>query len=121
MRVPVSYGEVVDKLTILALKVERLGSDHARHEHRLLMEAWDQETLPPTHSLPEHGELAKVNAALWEVEERLRDAEGRSDFGPAFVADARSVYRLNDRRAELKRRINQRLGSDVVEVKSYGR
>ena len=64
-------------------------------------------------------ELARVNEALWEVEDRLRMAEAAGAFGDAFVADARSVYRLNDRRAALKRALNLRLGSTLIEEKVH--
>ncbi len=64
-------------------------------------------------------ELARVNEALWEVEDRLRMAEAAGSFGDAFIADARSVYRLNDRRAALKRALNLRLGSTLIEEKVH--
>ena len=64
-------------------------------------------------------ELARVNEALWEVEDRLRMAEAAGSFGDAFIADARSVYRRNDRRAALKRALNLRLGSTLIEEKVH--
>jgi hypothetical protein len=64
-------------------------------------------------------ELLAVNAALWDIEDGKRDCERRQDFGPAFIALARSVYIENDRRAAMKRRINDLTGSDIVEEKSY--
>jgi hypothetical protein len=64
--------------------------------------------------------LAEVNRALWQIEDALRAHEARQDFGPGFIALARSVYTTNDERARLKARLNDRFGSRVVEVKSYG-
>ena len=79
-----------------------------------------REGLPASSELAElEGELADVNARLWEVEEALRACEREQDFGPRFVELARSVYRHNDRRAALKRAINELLQSPLAEVKSY--
>jgi hypothetical protein len=65
-------------------------------------------------------ELRAVNEALWTIEDRIRECERAGDFGPEFVAPARSVYRTNDHRVAIKRRINQRLGSEIVEETSCG-
>ena len=65
-------------------------------------------------------ELDEVNATLWDVEEQLRALDAKEAFGDTFVALARSVYRLNDRRAAHKKQINLRVGSDLIDVKSYG-
>ena len=64
-------------------------------------------------------ELPAINEALWDIEDEIRDCERKSDFGPRFIELARSVYHTNDRRAAVKRRINERLGSRIVEEKSY--
>ena len=64
-------------------------------------------------------DLRRVNEELWEIEDAIRECERRQDFGPRFVELARSVYRSNDRRAALKRRVNELLGSAIVEEKSY--
>lgn len=118
---PISAGELIDKITILRIKAERIAAEkqaHVRHELRLLedlaareLAAFDLATLT--------AELTAINAALWEIEDGKRDCERRGDFGPAFVALARSVYIENDRRAAVKRRINEAAGSDIVEEKSY--
>jgi hypothetical protein len=121
--IPVSAGELIDKITILRLKAERIGDPvreaNVRRELALL-ENVRAEFLGSLGGLsPLMAELQAVNAALWDVEEGKRDCERRQDFGPAFVALARSVYRENDRRAVLKRRIDDLAGSDLVEEKSH--
>lgn len=124
LAVPSPLGEVVDRLTILALKLEHAPDGDARRRVAELREAlaaaWSAADLPPWDSLPEHAELAEVNAALWATEEALRDHEMRGDFGPAFVRHARNVYHLNDRRAALKADIDRRLRSGLHEPKVYG-
>lgn len=124
VNVPQSPGEVIDRLAILALKVARLADPAARERAgtlaRELRAAWDAAGLPAPSSVPEAAELAGVNAELWEVEDALRACEAALRFDEDFVARARSVYRLNDRRAALKAAIDRRLGSDGTEPKSYG-
>ena len=120
--IPVSPGELLDKITILRVKAERIDPAKAENVRRELaaLEAVASEHLPDTPDLRSlAGELQAVNAALWDVEEGRCDAERRQDFGPAFIQLARSVYRENDRRAAVKRRINDLLGSKIVEEKSY--
>lgn len=116
-----SYGDVLDRITILQIKVTRIPNPdkqaHAAREMAVLEAAWAAAGLPS--ELPERALLTQVNTALWEVEDRLREREAAQDFGPEFVAEARSVYRINDERAALKRRVNLALGSELVEVKSY--
>ncbi len=128
--VPVSWGELLDKITILQIKAERI-TDPARRanvgdELEALVRARDETAGGPAR--PGGGpdaldglvaELRRVNEALWDVEDEIRLAERSRDFGPRFVALARSVYRTNDRRAALKRSINDLLGSRLVEEKSY--
>ena len=121
--VPAALGDVVDRLTILALKRERLSDPTARgnvaREHDALLAAWAAAGLPECRSLPEWAELASVNQALWEVEDALRACEASGAFDARFVESARSVYRINDRRAALKRSVNLSLGSDLVEEKQH--
>lgn len=124
MRVEVPIGDVVDRVTILRIKVARLGSAaaqaNAAAELAALEEAWAAEGLPPLDSLPETAPLAACNTRLWEVEDALRACEARGDFGPDFVALARAVYQTNDARARWKRAISTRLGSRLIEEKGYG-
>jgi hypothetical protein len=120
--VPVSAGELLDKVTILRVKAERI--DPAKRANVVkeleLLEAVAGRELPDTPELRAcTEELAAVNAALWDIEDGKRECERRQDFGPAFIRLARAVYVENDRRAAIKRRINEAVGSDLVEEKSY--
>ncbi len=120
--IPVSPGELIDKLTILRLKRERIADPAKRanvqHEEDLL--AAVAASLPPSaHLAALQADLHAVNARLWEIEDDIRDCERAGDFGPRFITLARSVYRVNDDRAALKKAINLHLGSALVEEKSY--
>lgn len=122
--VPVSFGELVDKLTILDLKVERIHDAvrraHAQAERAALQDALDAALpQPPAEVARLRAALHAVNAALWEVEDALREKERLADFGREFVELARSVYRHNDHRARLKLELNRVTGSAFVEVKSH--
>jgi len=125
MKIEVSNGEVLDKYSILLIKSERITDPTAlknvERELRSLQAAVDtirsQEfsaTLPTLQN-----QLMEVNTQLWEVEDVLRGLEKSQDFGSSFVAAARSVYQLNDRRAAVKKEINLLTGSIIVEEKSY--
>ena len=121
--VPVSPGELIDKITILEIKSERITDADKLHNVRaeldLLLQARNA-AVPPSDELAHlTAELKHINQTLWQVEDVLRDCERRRDFGPTFIQLARSVYRHNDHRATLKRRINQRLGCSLLEEKSY--
>jgi hypothetical protein len=113
---------LLDKITILQIKRERIGSAAARAnvaaELALLMEIAGAAMRSGKVAATVAG-LSAINEALWIVEDDIRRCEAAADFGPVFVELARSVYQLNDRRAELKREINQLLGSSLVEEKSY--
>jgi hypothetical protein len=118
IKVPVSIGEVLDKISILEIKSERI-DDHnklanVRRELEVLVQAAHGFRVPELEA-----KLKEVNSELWDVEDALRDAEDKQDFGEEFVSLARSVYRLNDFRAELKRQINVVTGSVLIEEKSY--
>jgi hypothetical protein len=123
LTIPASAGEVIDKLTILEIKLARIGDAAKRanvaREHAELSAAWRQAVPEEAAVSPLIAELRQVNEALWDIEDEIREQERRSDFGPGFVRLARAVYRTNDRRAELKKEINLRLGSALVEEKSY--
>ena len=120
--VPVSWGELLDKITILEIKTERLENPDARanavKELVLLREA-AQPALANGQAAVLAGRLKLLNQALWDIEDRIRDHERAGDFGPGFVELARSVYRRNDERGALKREINLALGSALIEEKSY--
>jgi hypothetical protein len=121
--VPTAPGELVDKLTILRIKSERM-TDNAKlsnvlHEMATLQATADRH-LPASDAL--HAlwdELYQINLGLWVIEDDIRDCERHSDFGPKFVALARAVYVTNDERARVKKAINLHLGSALVEEKSY--
>ena len=124
MQIPVAPGELLDKLTILQIKLERISDPaklaHVRQEWAAL-EAIRKRSIPASDEVDRWTEeLHAVNGKLWEVEDRLREHERREEFGGPFVALARSVYRHNDARAALKRRINEHLHSPISEQKSYG-
>ena len=123
VRIEVSPGELIDKLTILEIKLARLSDAGAlanvRHEYDSLA-AERAGTLPASAELDRlAAELKAVNEALWVIEDDIRERERARDFGAKFVELARAVYRNNDRRAALKREINRLLGSAIVEEKSY--
>lgn len=115
---PISVGELIDKITILEIKLSKIGNFDAlaniRNELALLnkLNTW-------TWLANEKAELADVNMRLWHVEDDLRELEKKTEFGPLFVAAARSVYVLNDKRSAIKKKINLATASLIVEEKSY--
>ena len=119
----VSAGELADRLTILRLKARRIGEPqklrHVIAELKALEHAYKAQIPPSPAVEPLTQELAAINERLWDAEDRVRLCETRQDFGPAFVAVARSIYRLNDMRSALKSQINRLLGSQMSEEKSY--
>jgi len=121
--VPVSWGELIDKITILEIKAERIADPAKRanvaRELAALNAVRDQGRARAEGLAALTRELRQVNEALWTIEDDIRECEAKGDFGPRFVALARSVYKYNDRRAALKRRINELLGSELIEEKSY--
>ena len=121
--VPISFGELIDKITILEIKAERISDpqkvENIRRELDLLKAARVRCVVADTEIAPLHAELRRINAALWDIEDRLRSCERDRAFGTEFVELARSVYRTNDRRAALKRMISELAGSTIVEEKSY--
>ena len=117
--VPVSFGEVLDKITILEIKSERI-SDPAKNanvvtELEALNGIWSAAVADESHI----AELRAQLKALWVIEDDIRDCERAQDFGATFIELARSVYFTNDKRAALKKSINLALGSRFVEEKSY--
>jgi hypothetical protein len=120
--VPTSWGELIDKITILEIKVERLESEAARanaaKELGLLREiAGPVLACGQTAGLVER--LKKLNQALWEIEDQIREHERTATFDAAFIELARSVYKTNDERGAVKRELNLALGSGLIEEKSY--
>jgi hypothetical protein len=120
MKIEVSNGEIIDKLTIIQIKLGRI-KDKAKLVN--LKKEYD-ELIKVSESIintsdPLYKALYDVNCELWDIEDRIRDLERKKDFGGEFVATARAVYFRNDRRSELKREINIRTASGLIEEKSY--
>lgn len=121
--VEVSVGEVIDKITILEIKERRISDPgklaNVRAELATLNGTLDG-VLRPTPELDRlRRELHDINAALWDIEDEIRECEAAGDFGPRFIELARAVYFTNDRRAAVKKQINLTVGSRLVEEKSY--
>jgi hypothetical protein len=121
--VPISPGELLDKITILRIKSARM-SDAAqlanvRRELHLLERTWAGAVPAGVELADDERALQEVNERLWDVEDRLRDLEAAKRFDEDFTGLARAVYFNNDERAAIKKRINTRLGSALVEEKSY--
>ncbi len=120
MKIEVSNGEIIDKLTILQIKIERIrDEDKLKNLRREFDELSKVTSSILSTSDPLYKELYDVNAELWDIEDHIRDLERKKDFGKEFIETARSVYFKNDRRAELKREINIRTSSGLREEKSY--
>jgi hypothetical protein len=121
-QVPTSWGELIDKITILEIKTDRLPTAGAR-ANAMTELGLLQEIAGPVLGRAEIGALAAqlkaLNERLWEIEDKIRDHERACDFGAAFVELARSIYKLNDARGAMKRQINLALGSGLIEEKSY--
>jgi hypothetical protein len=120
---PVSHGELIDKITILEIKSERMTDAsklaNVRDELQLLEGLWSRDPATRTDIAAERAELKRINEALWEIEDEIRVKERDQAFDARFVELARAVYHTNDRRAAVKRAINVKLGSRLVEEKSY--
>ncbi|MEM9047543.1 MAG: DUF6165 family protein [Pseudomonadota bacterium] len=120
---PISPGELIDKVTILRIKSARITEAEKLANVRAelaLLDAVMSEHVPQTAPIPAlTADLQAVNETLWQIEDDIRECERAGDFGPRFVDLARAVYRTNDRRAALKKDINQTLGAQIVEEKSY--
>ena len=121
--VPVSWGDLIDKITILEIKAARLKNPSAVTnvaKELKLLEAKAAAAFKASDEMPTlKARLTKVNEALWEIEDKIREKEARQEFDADFIALARSVYRNNDQRAAIKREINTLLASDLMEEKSY--
>jgi len=120
MKIEVSNGEIIDKLTIIQIKLERI-EDKVKLTN--LQKEYDELVKTASKILstsdPLYAALYKVNAELWDIEDRIRGMEKKQDFGEEFIAMARQVYIKNDLRAEIKREINIKTSSALIEEKSY--
>jgi hypothetical protein len=121
--VPVSWGELLDKIAILEIKQARLRAPeavaNAERELAVLGAALTALEPAPAGLTELRAALAAVNQRLWVIEDQIREKDAQGEFGPGFVALARSVYRENDERWRIKRAINTLLGSGLVEEKAY--
>jgi hypothetical protein len=122
-QVPVSWGELIDKITILEIKNKKIRAEEKLANIRrelALLERIAEPVLSANEFVAEmKSRLRAVNESLWNVEDRIREKEAEEDFGPEFVALARSVYTNNDERAALKRKINEAMPCGIAEEKSY--
>ena len=123
IHVPVSPGEVLDKITILEIKSERMSDPakvvNVRIELALLQETWANSVSSDEVIQGLHDQLKQINEALWEIEDDIRDKEREKEFDARFIELARQVYFTNDRRSQVKKELNLHLGSQIVEEKSY--
>jgi hypothetical protein len=121
--VPVSPGELLDKITILRIKAVRMGDPakvrNVRLELELLENIWRESGCSAANLAAEERALHEVNERLWDVEDRIRDKEAHRTFDRDFIELARAVYIANDERAAIKKRVNIALGSRIIEEKSY--
>jgi hypothetical protein len=120
MKIEVSNGEIIDKLTIIHIKLERIKNKdklkNLQNEFKILSEA-ALSIIDTSDDL--YRALYDVNCELWDIEDHIRDLERKKDFGNDFIETARAVYVKNDKRSELKREINIKTSSGLIEEKSY--
>jgi len=123
IHVPVSPGEVLDKITILEIKSERISEPdklaNVKRELELLQASWQKSVDEDDTVRDIHAKLKSINEDLWEIEDDIRDKERAREFDQVFIDLARSVYVTNDQRANAKKELNVYLGSEIVEEKSY--
>lgn len=121
--IPISPGELLDKITILRIKAERISDTikvaNVRLELNLLEQTWKNSGAAIAAIASDEAALQKVNEALWDIEDQIRDQENAGQFGTRFIELARAVYITNDQRATIKKNINNALGSRIIEEKSY--
>jgi hypothetical protein len=115
IKIPVSVGELIDKITILQIKSQHIENEYVKKELKDLREISKQ--IDYNKNIEE--ELYLINKKLWDVEDALRLKEKEKDFGLFFIQLARDVYFLNDKRAKIKRKINEETGSLYKEIKCY--
>jgi peptidoglycan hydrolase CwlO-like protein len=123
IRIPISPGELLDKITILQIKAERINDPakvaNVKTELDMLSKVWNKAVEVDAEISALTAELKSVNEALWEIEDDIRDEERNKQFGERFIELARAVYVTNDERANAKKKVNLHLNSTIVEEKSY--
>ena len=122
-QIPISWGELFDKITILQIKLENITSKNAlenvEQELKKLQSIFSQYCPKTIETTQLEGDLRQINQQLWGIEDKIRDKERNNSFDDEFIQLARSVYITNDERSRIKRKINDMFGSDLVEEKSY--
>ena len=123
IKIELSIGELLDKISILQIKAERIDDPskvkNINKELDVLMSLWNDSPYSDTNLSSEINELKNINEALWDIEDKIRDKERNQVFDKDFIELARSVYFTNDKRAEIKKIINGKTGSELIEEKSY--
>lgn len=123
VQVEISIGELLDKISILQIKSERITDqsklENIKIELESLLDKWENSSFSKIEIAEERVQLREVNEKLWELEDDIRIKEARYSFDEDFVRLARLVYVTNDQRAAIKRKINEKLGSTLIEEKSY--
>ena len=121
--IPISPGELLDKITILQIKSERIADPakvaNVKTELDMLEKVWREAVADDAEIRALGAELKAINEALWEIEDDIRDEERNRRFGERFIELARAVYVTNDERANAKKKVNLHLKSNIVEEKSY--
>ena len=121
--IPISPGELLDKITILQIKAERITDpakvENVKTELEMLSKVWDESIESDDVIASLSVELKSINEALWEIEDDIRDEERNRRFGERFIELSRAVYVTNDKRANAKKKVNLHLNSTIVEEKSY--
>jgi len=123
IQIPISPGELLDKITILQIKAERISDPvkvaNVKTELDMLSKVWSETVEADAEISALTAELKSINEALWEIEDDIRDEERNKRFGERFIELARAVYVTNDDRANAKKKVNLHLNSSIVEEKSY--
>ena len=123
LKVPISLGELIDKITILRIKSNKINSNEAQKNIRSELEKLEHilnTKISINNNLKNFEiKLSKINQTLWDIEDQLREKEREKKFDKNFISLARMVYYKNDERAKIKRMINKSFGSELIEEKSY--
>ena len=123
LKIPISLGELIDKITILRIKFEKINSNEAKKniclELEKLQQVLNEKIIIDTNLKNFEIKLSKINQSLWVIEDKLREKEKEKKFDKNFISLARLVYHKNDERAKIKRMINKSFGSEIIEEKSY--
>lgn len=123
IKVDLGTGELIDKITILQIKSDRISDPgklvNIRHELAVLTKTRDEQMQQSEELARLSTELKAINEKIWDIEDDIRECESRKDFGETFIELARGVYHTNDKRAAVKKQINLLTGSDIIEEKSY--